>query len=34
MTIERPMFPPRAESEETFFQQPVPDHPPAGCAHR
>jgi hypothetical protein len=29
MTIERPMFPPRAESEGSFFQQPAPDHPPA-----
>ena len=29
MTIERPMFPPRAESEGSFFRQPAPDHPPA-----
>ena len=30
MTIERPMFPPRAEYVDSFFQQPAPDQPPAG----
>jgi hypothetical protein len=32
MTIERPMFPPRAESVDSFSHQPAPDHRLTGIA--